>query len=305
MSKTAIRARDQYVHLLLRRILVLTHKWKWQLENVEQLLTKLFSIFNAGRLQDLPSESHHDFPHSLREFDMQNLYSDTIFGDETAFQIFLRILALAVDRARHSNNSDRQSMDRFASRILSRFSPMRSLRFTPDNVPTSLERSALFNHYSIALLYLFFVPSSEQQRLLQVQQYLNIGKADQKSQMVGVRAVMYVAIILRHHDRPISTAMSWFKSMFVHMLNLFKHLHSKLANADQTSKSSIKRELISRQIVLLACLRAVHYILQKNSIDSSISRTPEADITLLNPAWTNDLYDNFYLLHVVCNCLIC
>ncbi|MCO5598662.1 hypothetical protein L7F22_052759 [Adiantum nelumboides] len=297
MSKTAIRARDQYVHLLLRRILLLTHKWKWPLENVEQLLTKLFSIFNANRLQDLPSESNHDFPHSLREFDMQILYSDTIFGDETAFQIFLRILSVAVDRARLSNNSDRQSMDKLASRILSRFSPMRSLRFAPDNVPTSLERSALFNHYSIALLYLFFVPSSEHQRLLQVQQYLNIGKADQKSQMVGVRAVMYAAIILRHHDRPIDTAMTWFKSMFVHMLNLFQHLHSKLASANHTSKSSINRELTSRQTVLMACLRAVHYILQKNSIDSSNVRTSATDINLLNPAWTNDLYDIFYLIN--------
>lgn len=297
MSKTAIRARDQYIHLVLRRILVLTHKWKWPLENVEQLLTKIFSIFNANRLQDLPSESHHDFPHSLREFDMQILYSDTIFGDETAFQIFLRILAVAVDRARHSSRSDRQGMDRLASRILSRFSPMRTLQFASDNVPTFLERSALFNHYSIALLYLFFVPSSEQQRLLQVQQYLNVAKADQKSQMVGVRAVMYAAIILRHHDRPINAAMTWFKRLFIHMIDSFQHLHSKLASVDHSSKSSIHRELASRKTVLLACLRAVHYILQKNSIDSSNTRTSAADTTLLNPAWTNDLYDNFYLIH--------
>lgn len=297
MSKAAIRARDQYVHLLLRRILILTHKWKWPLENVEHLLARLFSIFNLARLQDLPSETHHDFLHSLRHFDMQILYSGAIFGDETAFQIFLRILALAVHQSRLLITSDRQGMDKLASRILSRFSPMRSLRFAQNDVPTSLERSALYNHYSIALLYLYFVPSSEQQRLLQVQQYLNIGKADQKSQIVGVRAVMYAAIILRHHDRPIDSAMKWFKSMFVHMLNLFRHLHSKLENAGETSGSSISRELGSRQTVLLTCLRALHYILQTKSIDSTKTCKPTPDISLLDPVWTNDLFDIFYLIH--------
>lgn len=288
VPQMSMQSRDSYIRILMQRVLLLMHDWHWQPDGLEPVLTRLFGFFDSHGLQDLPSERFYDFPPFLRLFDVQLLSHGRASHDETAFHLFLRVLATAVEHISARAGPEETGRERAASRILSRFSPVRTMDYTGSKTPTSLERTALLNHYSIALLYLYLVPSSDQQRHLQIQQYLHIGKADSDSQVIGVRAMMYAMLILRHHKRPIDTALGWFKGVFSNLIEGLE-LHPSQSSTDHSERLRLEKRSREQIRLLLAMLRAIQYVMRSGSLDkgSTVSVYPEA--SLLDPAWTTSV----------------
>lgn len=282
LSSPALRHRDAYIQIILQRILILLQSWRWNAEGIEAVLGKIFQLFDAHRLEDLPTEDDHDFPSFLRHYDEGLLREES--GSKArgnAFQTFLSILALSVEGVREMAGSDIRHKERATARLLSRFSPVRSMNFTTDNVPTSHERSALYNHYSIALLYLHLVPATHAQRLLQIQQYLRISSADAKSQFIGIRAMMYAATILRHHNLCLDQVIQWFRSVFERQK---QRLDDLLRSEPQIGKQLERTRKITNETFLLKmALRAIQYVVRFGSLQRDNRGHQFPDTSLLDP----------------------
>lgn len=288
LSTSTLWHRDEYIRSILRRTLLLVQSWRWRMEGSEAVLGKLFHLFDAFKLEDLPSEEHTDFPRFLREYDEGLLCSNDKSHRDSAFHLFLRLLAIAaVQAGEQRNNIDKEKA---IGRLLSRFSPVRTMSYTEDNVPTILERSCLYNHYSIALLYLYFVPSSFHQRLVQIQQYLRIGTADTKSQIVGIRAMMYAATILRHWSLPLDQSVQWFKSVFERRFQKCEQItqSKQVPGQDFIRQRKIRNETMS----LMTVLRAIQYVIHTYSLDKNDVVVKYPDPKLLDPS----KYPNFKTL---------
>ena len=243
MSFSALAKRDQYVRVLLRRCYDLVATWGWRMEGAELALSKLFEIFNSHKLADLPSESDHDFAPFLRDFDEGTLWQDA-GGDDSCFHILIKLLARA-GRDLRGSASDARDGDRRISRLFSRITPIRVMSFTRSNVPTSGQRSMLFNHYALVMLYLYLVPSQAHQRLRQIRGFLAFKEADFGSQLACIRAVMYAAVIFRHHRLDLAPITSWFGEVTETLMHEYEVL-------EKTTGSQVRRGRDGHGVVPLA-----------------------------------------------------
>ncbi|SNX82129.1 uncharacterized protein MEPE_00835 [Melanopsichium pennsylvanicum] len=206
--------RDAYVRVVLQRCCLLTSEWLWAMDGAEVTLARLFDIFNSHKLADLPTETGHDFPAFLRDFDVDKLstagVADEAAMQDPSFHLFVRLLSQAGVGLQKSATEAKEG-DRRISRLFSRMTPVRVMPFTQSDVPTSSQRSVLFNHYTVVMLFLHLVPTSSPQRLRQIQSFLPTFKdADFLSQVTCIRAMMYVAVIFRHHNLDVAPVTKWF-----------------------------------------------------------------------------------------------
>ncbi|WFD31562.1 hypothetical protein MSPP1_002601 [Malassezia sp. CBS 17886] len=91
--RVLLRQRDAYVHIVLRRCLLLADRWQWSFLGAEPALARLFDIFDSHRLADLPTETDHDFAPFLRRFDVRLLLDGRPRG--SAYHVFLQVLGRA------------------------------------------------------------------------------------------------------------------------------------------------------------------------------------------------------------------
>lgn len=286
MPRAALQLRDDYIRLTLCRVLQLHTIWGWSFESCEATLGKLFALFDSHKLEDLPTEASHDFPTFLLDYDESRLL-EAVQEEDTAFHIFIKILARAAYDLRASNTSDETQADRNVARLFSRFSPLRTMAFQRDLPPTTLERSALFNHYSIALVYLHLVPSSHHQRLLQIQQYLSFSKADDKSQLVCIRAMMYAITVLQHHSIDIKEAIGWFKGAFKMLLTRLEELHRTGSSSGHLMKWD--KDIKIQKTLVITALRSLQYVIKHESMDKNKTTHDYPSVLLLDSTWTASL----------------
>ncbi|KAJ9478870.1 hypothetical protein PHBOTO_002384 [Pseudozyma hubeiensis] len=317
--------RDAYVRIVLQRCCLLTSEWHWRMEGAEVTLARLFDIFNSHKLADLPTETAHNFPAFLRDFDVDRLSTADVAGAEAmqdpSFHLFVRLLARAGQELR-DNAIDAKDGDRRISRLFSRMTPVRVMPFTRADVPTNSQRSVLFNHYTVVMLFLHLVPTSSPQRLRQVQSFLPAFKdADFISQVTCVRAMMYVAVIFRHHQLGLDSVIKWFGETITALRREYEEIESTTkkferqqlrqsmqhaARPDAVRMADIFENASARQAalrrkeevakLLVVSLRSIQHVIRhhdlladKHSAHMSEQRLP--DQLLLSPAWTQEMLE--------------
>ncbi|CAD6892490.1 unnamed protein product [Tilletia laevis] len=302
MSSTSVQRRDAYIRVVLQRCLTLATKWGWRLDNADITMSKLFDIFNSHKLCNLPSEIErtHDYPAFLCKYDescLKDLTPEDLgeghgSGRPLVFHVFVKLLARAAYdlRAAAANAAE---AERKVSRLFSRMSPVRTMPFTKTSPPTSLERSILFNHYTMVLLYLLFVPSAASQRLRQIRSFLPFPGADIASQMTCIRAMLYIGVLFRHHDLPLQPVTTWFSEALPMLVQQHEALERQRLSGSKTgpykdwTATAIYRELRSTSTLLIAALRAIQHVLKHPSLNAADSAGPLGfpDLQLLQADW--------------------
>ncbi|KAK0554623.1 hypothetical protein OC845_000655 [Tilletia horrida] len=308
MSSTSIQRRDTYIRVVLQRCLTLATKWHWQLDNAELALSKLFDIFNSHKLCNLPSEIErtHDYPAFLCKYDEsylkeiapEDLGEGHGHGRPLVFHLFVKLLSKAAYDLRAAAVSPADA-ERRVSRLFSRMSPVRTMPFTNTSPPTSIERSILFNHYTMVLLYLHFVPSAANQRLRQIKSFLPFAGADIASQMTCVRAMLYVGVLFRHHDLPLQPVTAWFSEALPMLVQQHEALERQRLSGSKTgpykdwTATALYRELRSTSTLLIAALRAIQHVLKHPSLDQSKTERPLGypDLQLLQADWVKTVLE--------------
>ncbi|CAO1634187.1 unnamed protein product [Sympodiomycopsis kandeliae] len=292
MSNSALFRRDRYVHALVGRCYRLHSTWGWTFEGSDAVLAKLFGIFNIQRLTNLPTDEDHDFPPFLRHCDVRLLYQDPQ-KDPGAFSAFISLLAIAA-KSMESQTSDTAQAEKKVSRLCSRLSPVRIMPFSKTQQPTSHERSSLFNHYTFAILHLYLVPSSAAQRLRQIKSFLRFSEADAKSQITCIRAMVYAAAVLNHHELDVSLVTSWMSSIINSLLESAEGATQQLsANITGKHFESV-RKLKGNVDLLLHSLRSIQHMIQHSSMEpgAPVSSFPYPDPRFIDCIWTSGLLDS-------------
>ena len=322
--------RDAYVRIVLQRCFLLASEWRWTMDGAEMTLARLFDIFNSHKLADLPTETEHDFPVFLRDFDVRKLSTgDAIDGEATqdpSFHLFVRLLARAGQELREQAIEGKEG-DRRISRLFSRMTPVRVMPFTRTDVPTSSQRSVLFNHYTVVMLFLYLVPTSWAQRLRQIQSFLPAFKdADFVSQVTCIRAMMYVAVIFRHHRLDLEPVVKWFSDTITVLRREYEEIDSStkryerqrlqqslqerggmgaarpdaLRMADVFENAPARQAALRRKEeaarLLVVALRSIQHVIRHSDLQGEVSgaeaqiqRLP--DQLLLSTAWTQQMLE--------------
>ncbi|UTT94538.1 hypothetical protein NDA17_001139 [Ustilago hordei] len=322
--------RDAYVKIVLQRCCLLASELRWTMDGADSTLARLFDIFNSQKLADLPTEADHDFPAFLRDFDVKKLaVADAVEGEaiqDPSFHLFVRLLAQAGRELRDSA-SDAKDGDRRVSRLFSRMTPVRVMPFTRNDVPTSSQRSVLFNHYSVFMLFLHLVPASSPQRLRQIQSFLPAFKdADFLSQVTYIRAMMYVAVIFRHHQLDLTPVTRWFGDTITVLRREYEEiesttkqferqqmqqsLHQKgrqqppqpesmrmasiFENAPARQAALRRKEEVAR--LLVVALRSIQHVIRNDNLDGGRTNSEgmeerQPDMLLLSSAWTQQMLE--------------
>ncbi|KAN0065392.1 hypothetical protein ACQY0O_001228 [Thecaphora frezii] len=307
MSLPALNKRDQYIRVVLRRCFDLSVTWHWKMDGAELALSRLFEIFNSHKLTDLPSESDHDFPQFLREFDEATLMHEA-GREDSCFHVFLKLVARAGCDLR-SSAVDGRDGDRRISRLFSRITPVRTMAFTRSDVPTSSQRSMLFNHYGVVMLFLYLVPSQASQRLRQIKSFLQFKQADYASQVACVRAMMYAAVILRHHQLDVSPIAMWFGEVTSTMMKEYEALEKTTGTqkcrpgaaplAPVFEEAQARQKALRRQgevaRLIVAVLRSLQHVIQHPTLSKSdrsdVEQAAYPDLNLLHSSWTKDILE--------------
>ncbi|WFC97270.1 hypothetical protein MBRA1_003937 [Malassezia brasiliensis] len=270
--RALLARRDAYIRVVVTRCLVLAERFAWPLADAEAVLGRVFDVFDAHRLADLPSETDHDFAPFLRRYDAAWLHAAP---DGTAYARFLQLLGRAGAALVGAGDARR------AARLFSRMTPVRVMHFTRAAVPTRAERAVLFNHYSLVMLFLYLVPDGAVQRVRQLRSFLVFADADGASQVMCVRAMVYCATLFRHHRLPLAPVTAWFVEVC--------RAAAAQARAPHDDRSAARQHTDAVR-VLLGVVRGVQHVVAHASLDAGAPPTyPPAD--LLHDAWTDELLD--------------
>lgn len=292
MPSSAVRRRDRYIRTTIKRCHELHTQWHWSLDGCDAIVYTLFEIFNSHKLTDLPSDVDHDFPAFLRRYD-EALLSQDIVEEPTVYLAFINLLARTARSTRDAAR-DPKDAERKVSRLFSRLCPVRVMPFTKEHPPTSRERSSLFNHYTLVMLYLYLVPSAAPQRFRQMKSFLAFHTADAQSQITCIRAMLYTAAILGHHDHDVEPILSWLGSIVREMLiaadGLTRSRVEDLAG-DHFATVRKTRRLVD---ILVHCLRSIQHMIGHPCLKSgaSLAQCPYPDLRLLDRAWTSEVLES-------------
>lgn len=277
--RALLRRRDAYIRIVVCRCLLLHEQYDFSLVDAESVLGRLFDVFDQHRLADLPSESDHDFAPFLRRYDIGRLLHGP--PDANAYHVFLQLLGRA--GAALAERDALQGTHR-AARLFSRMTPVRVMPFTEANVPMSAERAMLFNHYSIVMLFLYFVPSSAVQRLRQIRSFLAFAGADKVSQVTCVRAMVYCGTLFRHHGLGLAPVVAWF-------VDVCRAAAAEVRAAPLVDAPFAERRQAHAQKeaarILLGVVRGVQHVVQHASLAKQAPVYPPPE--LLHAAWTDEL----------------
>jgi hypothetical protein len=305
MGWHVLARRDAYVRIVLQRCCLLASEWRWGMDGAETTLARLFDIFNSHKLADLPTETAHDFPAFLRDFDVRKLEVavDREAREDPSFHLFVRLLARAGQALRQSVSEAKEG-DRKIARLFSRMTAVRVMPFTRTDVPTSAQRSVLFNHYAVVMLLLHLVPASSPQRLRQIQSFLPaFGEADFTSQVTCVRAMMYVAVEFRHHRLDLAPVVKWFGDTITALRKEYDEIDRTARQHDTPHggqrvaavfENAPKRQAVLRRKeeiarLLVVALRSIQHVIRHADLEGAATTAKLPDQQLLHSAWTHEL----------------
>ena len=291
MPALAIEQRDGYIHCCLQRILLLSSQRKWKFlsdnnQEGEALVRQVCkTIFDAKQhnFASLPSESRHDFPRFLREFNEGALEEDEDDWEENSFHLFLKLLVRLGKEKDSSSEDANKRLLRFYARLL----PVQRLKPDTRSSANPNEISKLINLYSMAAITLFMASDAREARasLRRFQNWLDFSSADQTARLVCIRAVQYLGVICQHHHLPLDDVVTWFEDV-VRSLRIsvesFSDVPTKGLFLDRSSKTQ-RNESVR---LLKASLRALRRVIENPSLapERFILQQPLPNMALLRPS---------------------
>ena len=246
-SASTLLKRDTYLRLITARCFLLCTRWKWCLNDADDMFQELCAIFRSRQFSNLLGEPD-DFPAFIR-LGYETLL-DTHQKDDTAFSLFLKLIVHAAkDFLKVEGPTSNRLRRGKLVRLLNLAVPVGSTTFTKDAPPTGQELSMLYNRYS-AIFVAIFVDSSAtniRSRLQQIRRYISFKDADSDSRAASIRSMMHLGILLRHLNKPLDDILSWASSM---LDNLLAESTSDKVQDDNPGQSTINELVVLVQLLL-------------------------------------------------------
>lgn len=214
---STLHKRDTYLRLVTARCFLLCTRWRWRLNEADDMFQELCAIFRSRQFSNLLGEPD-DFPVFIREGN--EAFLDVHQKNDTAFGLFLKLIVRASKDFLQMDGTDRLRGTKLA-RLLSLAVPVGSTSFTKNSPPTEQGLSMLYNRYS-AVFVSIYVDSSVnhiRSRLQQVRRYISFKDADYDSRTAAIRSMMHIAILLRHLSKPLDDILSWASEMVDNLID--------------------------------------------------------------------------------------
>ncbi|KAL7412151.1 Mus7/MMS22 family-domain-containing protein [Mrakia frigida] len=308
---SALSKRDQYIWTILGRLHLLLTRWKWKLDGQENLLGYLVQkIFKSRKFIKLRSDPTSDFPLFIRESN-QSLILKVDEESDSSFDIFLKILALTVRDIKRTvqegveGGVTQRQAERSIVRLLNLSAPIGKTPFTRTTPPSMTELSMLINRYTYSLFSILLDPSPPNavHCIRQMRFYLRFDEGDFKSRKICIRAMMYIAILLRQVEVDLGGVVDWFAEMTETLLKEAARLErppTPATNGSERRKSpgveastTPKSEIIWSMLLLLGSIRNIICIRGMNGEEEGEEREEESpsypDPILLHPSWTQGI----------------
>lgn len=207
LSSTALKRQNCYIWTLLARCLVLANRWQWPLLNQSKMVGKLFAILNVRELRDMSMDGDPAFPSFVRTF---NGKIDTDLDQhDTAFHIFLRILAVAAEEATQLGTEKAKNT---LGSMLMRAMPMRERLPYPRSSSSAVSakhRSILVNHYSLLIVLAVCIPSSADRIFARFRNMLDFTMSSRAARQDCLRAILYLGVVYASKGFNLSPILQW------------------------------------------------------------------------------------------------
>ena len=237
-----LRNRDNYLKAITRRCFLLSSRWTWDTSDTSDILKELCSVFRSRLFSNLLNEAKNDFPEFITEKDenLMQVYQST----DTAYALFLKMIVRAANG--FAKLDRRQQLTRLLILVI----PVGSTPFSKQIPPVGQDLSMLYNRYSIIYVAIYVDPQEQgiRTRLQQARRYIVFKDADCDSRSAAIRAMTFLAILLRHLQKPLDDILEWISEM----------LDDLLEDMAQVGNSqNEKNELILTVVLLLASVRSI------------------------------------------------
>lgn len=207
LSSIALKRQNCYIWTLLARCLVLANRWRWPLLSQSKMIGKLFAILNVRELRDMSMDGDPAFPGFVRSF---NGKIDTdLEQHDTAFHIFLRILAFAAAEAEQAGTDKAKNM---LGSMLMRAMPMRERLPYPRSSSTAIptkNRSILVNHYSLLIVLAVCIPNSADRIFARFKNILDFTESSRAARQDCLRAILYLGVVYASKSFNLSPILQW------------------------------------------------------------------------------------------------
>ena len=210
MGNTSRARASRYIWTLFARCLTLAVRWQWALLEQSKLIGKLFDILNSRELQDLSIDGEPEFPSFLSDYTGQ--IKTEVEEDDTAFRLFLRILAQAAAEAEAEKTKRANDL---LGRMSMRVMPMRErlpYRRVSDGTPRK-HRSVLINHFSLLVLLTAIDPTTSERRFPRLKALLDFAEADTRARQDCLRAILYLGIVCKVKQLDFSPILAWLSEL--------------------------------------------------------------------------------------------
>lgn len=250
-----IQKRDAYLRLVTARCYILSSSWQWDANDAEEVFRELCSIFRSRDFGNLLGEPD-DFPSFIRNRD--EALCHTYSTADTAYAILLK---LVIHTVRNLNTEERMRGTRI-TRLLSLIVPVGATSFSKTSPPLDNDLSRLYNRYTAIYVAIYVDPSEKhiRSRLQQVRRYVNFKLADPDSRMATIRAMMNIAILLRHLKKPLIDVHQWASAIIQDLLTEY---------GDSQVKSAVQNDLNHIILLIHTVLGTIRFIMDTPTLDRS------------------------------------
>ncbi|GAA5930751.1 uncharacterized protein JCM15063_002448 [Sporobolomyces koalae] len=285
-SSTAIARRDRYIWSLFARCLLFVERWGWKVDVKDDLLTKLFDVVAARRLSNLSTEPVEDFPSILVNLDSFDAISLDQSAD-TAFSIFLKLVISAVQNLPDTTDSDKRKRSTQLTRLCVRLAPMTTAwnRASPE---LSKSDSILVNHYSLLLTLAILHPAQAAQKVEQASKLLTFAETEGEARKTTIRAIRYYALAFRHFDLSLAPLLGWLAKVNSQLQSEYIDIEKQRRGMKRDER--VDNELWPRALLITMSLRLIQDVLRWTKPGDESRGYP--DPTLLDPAWTSQLFSS-------------
>lgn len=207
LSSTALKRQNCYIWTLLARCLVLANRWRWPLLYQSKMVGKLFAILNVRELRDMSMDGDPAFPSFVRTFNGK--IDIELDQHDTAFHIFLRILAVAAGEAAQLGTDKAKNT---LGSMLMRAMPMRERLPYPRSSSSSVstkDRSILVNHYSLLIVLAICIPSSADRIFARFKNMLDFTTSSRAARQDCLRAILYLGVVYASKGFNLSPILQW------------------------------------------------------------------------------------------------
>ncbi|KAH9851730.1 Mus7/MMS22 family-domain-containing protein [Lenzites betulinus] len=283
-----LRKRDEYVRVLVSRCLWLNLKWRWRLDvdDTSLVFNRLLDVFKSRRFASLEDEPS-DYPSFLLHNNLLLLHESN--RSDTAFTIFLKLVAKAAEELRNANPELNRSptIPPRLKKILSLAVPVGSVPFTKANPPSMRELSMLYNRFSAVAVAIYLEPTvaNLKYRLSNARRYVNFKDTDDETRRACIRGAMQLGILLRHLDLPLTDILDWMGQMTDILIDEYRAAETAKGVA-AASKVSQTWVVISLQLIL----GGVRKILETSSMNPQEGKPKYPDPALLQGPWVTSVF---------------